>query len=296
MPIIERRRENGELYLSPEGRWAVIRTGERDLALWDVELAEPVRELKPTDALIPAVAVTDDGRVLAPHIVMRQARLADLTTGKDLLSLDETRLNQACVFSSGGRWLAGSAVGYGDEPFMVWDTATGKAVFDGWSAYRVIAISACGRYLANESTTGNVKLFDIETKTKLPDLLGLAKAASAIVMTEHAAWAAAASYDGAIQLWRQRRSPAFQTFMGHEGAVTCLAITPGGRLLLSGSRDRTMRLWLRDQPERLATFTADAPITKCGISPDGHSWIASDAENRIYFLNWHHDPAEQNMQ
>jgi WD40 repeat protein len=286
VPITETRgRETGELYLSPEGLWAVIRTGERGLNLWDIKLAKPVRDLAPTDARIPAVAVTNDGQVLAPRIVRRFARLADLATGLDVRSLDETRMNQAAVFSPGGQRLVGSAVGYGDEPFMVWDVVTGEAVFRGSWGYSVVAISACGRYVATESRTGNVHLLDLGTK-KVYELEGHVKPASAIAMTERAAWVAAGSYDGAIRLWHERRSAAIETFAGHDDAVTCIAITPGGRLLLSGSRDRTLRLWLRGQTEPLAVFTADAPITKCGISPDGHSCIASDAESRIYFLNW----------
>ncbi|MBW4660059.1 MAG: serine/threonine protein kinase [Drouetiella hepatica Uher 2000/2452] len=45
-----------------------------------------------------------------------------------------------------------------------------------------------------------------------------------------------------------------RTLTGHEGEVTALSISPSGRTLASGSRDKTVKLWRLDSGELLHTF------------------------------------------
>jgi WD40 repeat protein len=45
-----------------------------------------------------------------------------------------------------------------------------------------------------------------------------------------------------------------RTLTGHEGEVTALSISPSGRTLASGSRDKTIKLWQLDSGELLHTF------------------------------------------
>lgn len=286
MPFAEcRSRETGELYLSPEGRWAVIRTGKDQLQLWDIDAAQPVRTLAPSADRIPAVAVTDDLRVLAPRIVNRSARLVDLTTGTELCSLDETRMNEAAVFSAGGLRLAASAIGYGDEPLGVWDTATGDLLFSSSSSYSVMDLSPCGEFLAVKGPQGSVLLWEIANRIAKPrELRREGQPVNAIAMTAHASWVAAGSRDGTVAIWHNRKAEVQQEFTGHEEAVNCLAITPGGRLIFSGSRDRTARVWLRGQSHPLDVFAAEAAVVACGISPEGHGCLVRDANGTIYFL------------
>jgi WD40 repeat protein len=56
---------------------------------------------------------------------------------------------------------------------------------------------------------------------------------------------------------------------GHEGIVTCIAYGPGGKLLASGSFDKTVRLWnpITGEHLRLLTVHKEA-ITAVAISPD----------------------------
>jgi WD40 repeat protein len=59
---------------------------------------------------------------------------------------------------------------------------------------------------------------------------------------------------------------------GHRSTVTCLAHSPDGRLLLTGSRDRTVRIWsLPDGGELAAYHWEIGPITGLAVAPDGQT-------------------------
>lgn len=57
-----------------------------------------------------------------------------------------------------------------------------------------------------------------------------------------------------------------QTLAGHEGEVTALAISPGGRIIVSGSRDKAIRFWSLETGELLHNFPG-----RSLWSGDGHS-------------------------
>ncbi len=66
-------------------------------------------------------------------------------------------------------------------------------------------------------------------------------------------------------LWRCQA-----TLHGHENLVNCISISPDGKLLASGSSDKTVRLWSLPDGKPLKTLTKHSdPITRLAISPDG---------------------------
>ena len=68
-----------------------------------------------------------------------------------------------------------------------------------------------------------------------------------------------------------------KTFEGHTGLITSTAFSPDGRLVVSGSRDRTVRLWSVPQGQALATFSGHTePVTGVAFHPTGR-WIASSS-------------------
>jgi WD40 repeat protein len=66
---------------------------------------------------------------------------------------------------------------------------------------------------------------------------------------------------------------------GHDGTVTCIAYAPGGKLLASGSIDKTVRLWGAATGKHLRVLTVHkGTITAVAISPDG-KLLASSSES-----------------
>ena len=57
-----------------------------------------------------------------------------------------------------------------------------------------------------------------------------------------------------VRVWDSHTGTLVRTFRGHRGLVSSLAFTPDGKLLVSGSRDRTVKLWdmtqLEEVPDR----------------------------------------------
>jgi hypothetical protein len=76
---------------------------------------------------------------------------------------------------------------------------------------------------------------------------------------------------------------------GHTGTVGPLAMSPDGRVLASGSEDRTVQLWSVPDGKALHTLTGHTRWVSClAISPDGRV-LASESGGRIVQL-WSLEP------
>lgn len=56
--------------------------------------------------------------------------------------------------------------------------------------------------------------------------------------------------------------------VGHEGPVTCLAVSATGRLAVTASEDKTLRLWHVDTKKEIGKYPVDAVMTAVAISTD----------------------------
>jgi WD40 repeat protein len=52
-----------------------------------------------------------------------------------------------------------------------------------------------------------------------------------------------ASEDQSVRLWDVANRQEVCRFLGHQGPVRCVAVSPDGNLCLSGSTDGTLRVW-----------------------------------------------------
>ncbi len=57
-----------------------------------------------------------------------------------------------------------------------------------------------------------------------------------------------------MKVWDSHTGKLVRTFRGHTGLVSSIAFSPDGRRLVSGSRDKTVKIWdvtdLEEVPDR----------------------------------------------
>ncbi|KAK4186681.1 WD40-repeat-containing domain protein [Podospora australis] len=83
---------------------------------------------------------------------------------------------------------------------------------------------------------------------------------------------------GSVRVWDSGNE--VQKFQIHAGAVTGLAVHPGGRILASVGVDQSFVFYDLETLQRVSRGYADSVLTSCAFHPDGHLFAAG-AQNGI---------------
>ena len=272
------------------------------VALYDAGSGiETGRLLGQGDAIRSAVFSPDGTRVLSggdDGLVL----LCDAVIGDVLTQYSGTGAAvEAVAFDpNGARFLSG----YADGTLLLRDTSTGNTIrsFVGHtSAVNAVAISADGSQILSGDSAGHAILWNSAAGTIAFQFDHGGAAVNAVAFSptdpQHVA---TGSNDQFARLWSTATGTVTQEFgpvfsggvqiAGHSGPVTSVAFSANGALLLTGSRDRTAKLWNVASGADIRTFSGHTGAVNCArFSPDNSRiitgsddasaiiWIAADA-------------------
>jgi WD40 repeat protein len=215
-------------------------TGEEDFEL-------PNKRVGPYQA----VAFSPDGRYLVTGHVTGAVQVWDARTGLNVGTLDtHSRAIWGLVFSRDGRHMASSSEG----EVKLWDaTRLDEAQEDPLTLpARVpgeslnVAFSPDGRRLATGGEENTVIIRDVETGEDRQTLWGKHSGevyAVAFSPVDDGRLIATAGEDSSVKIWDSHTGEMKHSFRGHTSLVSSLAFSRNGERLVSGSRDKTVKVW-----------------------------------------------------
>jgi hypothetical protein len=180
----------------------------------------------------------------------------------------------------GTRALSGGA----DNTVRLWDVETGRELrrLEGHTGLvAALAVSADGKKALSGGYDHTLILWDLDNGTELRRFEDAARYINALALTGDARRAFVAA-ENAVLLLDLTTGKEVRSFDGHTDTVTCLALSADGRHLLTGSDDRTVRLWDAESGRIMRGFTGHTSFVKSvAFSHDSRLALSGGADQGV---------------
>lgn len=209
--------------------------------LWDTQTYTIIQDLESGTGRIHSLAASQDGKFLAVGgengLTVWQAKGKDFSR---IFEFHELAL-YSLAFSPSGKILAGASL----HEVKIWDLALGQAKEVAKYRAECLAFGPSDCMLVLGKTDGSIELLDIpQSKVVLSLNFSDSPRCIAIDPTGKLLACGGQAYPNElITIWDLNTKQELITYGESEGTVTCLAFSPDGKMLASGSSNDTIKFW-----------------------------------------------------
>jgi WD40 repeat protein/transcriptional regulator with XRE-family HTH domain len=262
-----------------------VLTGSEDgtARMWDRKTGQEVRQFG-CPYLVYQVAFAPDGRSVLTNCGDTSIRLWDPETGKELHQFAPTDFADQPFFSRDGKRLLAASR---DAIVWEWDTETGqlvKRIKVPLSARSRLFVSPDGKYVLTQAFSDHVvRLWSIgQTVTEIRSLSYDDTLFSfSVAFSSDNAHILIGYSGGAILVWDVTSGEIVQSLKGHTAAVTGITLSPDGKYVLTGSADKTVRLWDWHTGAEVLRLSQPDPVFASTLSADGRYVLAGANDGTV---------------
>ncbi|MGL5084055.1 MAG: protein kinase domain-containing protein [Microcoleaceae cyanobacterium] len=242
------------LAISPDGKTLASGSDDKTIRLWDLQQGVRQRTIEGHTKAVNAVAFSPNGQLLASGSSDDTIRIENLVSGTRQLTIrTESRGVYGIAFSPDGQTIASAGQ---DGTIKLWSLARGTRTLtlgkDSTTRHKgvvnAIAYTSDGQVIASGSEDGTVRLWNAENGELIEIVLNENKPVRSLAVSQDGKILAVGSNQ--IHLWtltstpqRLRTAEELANFWGHAEPVTALAISSDSKTLVSGSEDKTIKIW-----------------------------------------------------
>ncbi len=275
-----------EAEFSPNGKLVATSSADQTSALWDVETGMMVRRIGGHRFPVDGVHFSPDGRRLLTRSRDKTARVVDVTSG-DLVAdlIGHGAFVQVARFSPDGKTIVTAD---DDGEARLWAAVGGRLLFRLTGHKRRIhdaQFSPSGALLATSGEDGTIRVWDVATGA-LRETIGGHSGDVLSVMFVGEDRLVSTGKDQSARLWSLKLLNIVE-LRGHTDRVYSAEYSRDGKLVLTGSADKTARVWEAETgrhhvtlgPHRnrvkAAVFSADATRAYTGDANLVRVWDVS---------------------
>ncbi|KAH8103094.1 WD40 repeat-like protein [Cristinia sonorae] len=183
------------------------------------------------------------------------------------------------------------ATGGDDGKVKVWNTTSGFCFVtftEHSSAVSAVEFAKQGQVLFTASLDGTVRAFDLIRYRNFRTFTSPTPVQfSCLAVDPSGEVVAAGSTDSfEVFLWSVQTGKLLDVLTGHEGPISSLAFSPTGNQLVSGSWDKSVRVWnVFGRSRAVEPHQLNADVLCVAFRPDGKEFAASTLDGQIMFFD-----------
>ncbi len=294
MDYLQHGKEIYSLAYSDDGKFIASGSEDSTAILWSLE-DQNQQVFSGHKHEVNSVDLSSDQRHLATGSSDSTAIIWEVSSGKPKLSLVGHQGKITSVeFSPNGRELLTSST---DKTFKVWDTSTGALLrtYTGHlGSVREAAYSSTGLQIASAGNDGTIRLWNIRDTSNHQILSANGNGAPSLAFSpndQYLIGGTTLSSEYSVRVWDLSKGGIESRSMpGHQWSVTSVDFSKDGKFALSGSLDRTIRLWDYEEGKTIQLFYGEADrITAVKFSPKNDFFASAGLDGTVHLWRYNVD-------